>query len=145
MDRSGRLRGLVECDAIWGIDWEWLAMDGAMTKAPLRGKKVGKNPTDCGKTSTKRSVPIGLAVDDANRNAFKMARETIESIAVEWPDPTPDTLQGWAWIKAMTVTRYGNCWTSLASLPASVCGGRGEGTQVRGGFQGMAVGRGTHP
>ena len=39
-------------------------------------------------------VPIGLAVDGANRNDFKMARETIESIAVERPDPTPDTPQG---------------------------------------------------
>jgi putative transposase len=62
---------------------------------------VGKNPTDRGKTGTKRSVltdgkgvPIGLAVDGANRNDFKMARETIERIAVERPDPTPDTPQG---------------------------------------------------
>src|ERR671922_1594399 len=29
---------------------EWLAMDGAMTKAPLGGKKVGKTPTDRGKS-----------------------------------------------------------------------------------------------
>ena len=94
-------QGLVDYDALQGIDWEWLAMDGAMTKAPLGGKKVGKNPTDRGKTGTKRSmltdgrgVPIGLAVDGANRNDFKMARATIESIAVERPDPTPDTPQG---------------------------------------------------
>ena len=31
-------------------------MDGAMTKAALGGKKVGKNPTDRGKIGTKRSV-----------------------------------------------------------------------------------------
>src|SRR5262245_48065084 len=37
-------QGLVEYDALQGIDWEWLAMDGAMTKAPLGGKKVGKEP-----------------------------------------------------------------------------------------------------
>src|SRR5262245_55514515 len=93
-------QGLVEYDALQGIDWEWLAMDGAMTKAPLGGKKVGKNPTDRGKTGTKRSlltdgggVPIGLAVDGANRNDFKMARETIESIAVERPDVTPEAPQ----------------------------------------------------
>jgi hypothetical protein len=29
--------GLVEFDANIGIDWEWQAMDGAMTKAPLGG------------------------------------------------------------------------------------------------------------
>jgi hypothetical protein len=42
--------GLVAYDALRGIDWAWLAMDGAMTKAPLGGKKVGKNPTDRGKS-----------------------------------------------------------------------------------------------
>ena len=30
-------QGLVEYDALHGIDWAWLAMDGAMTKAPLGG------------------------------------------------------------------------------------------------------------
>jgi transposase len=33
-------------------------------------------------------VPVGLAVDGANRNDFKLARETIESIPVERPEPT---------------------------------------------------------
>jgi putative transposase len=32
--------GLLEYDKTGiGIDWEWLAMDGVMTKAPLGGKK----------------------------------------------------------------------------------------------------------
>ena len=30
--------GLIEYDARHGLDWEWQAMDGAMTKAPLGGK-----------------------------------------------------------------------------------------------------------
>jgi transposase len=33
--------GLAEYDALKGIDWEWLSMDGAMTKAPLGGEKGG--------------------------------------------------------------------------------------------------------
>ena len=41
-----------------------------------------------------RGVPLGLAVDGANRNDFKMARATIESIAAERPDPTPAAPQG---------------------------------------------------
>jgi putative transposase len=93
--------GLADDDALHGIDWEWLAMDGAMTQAPLGGKKVGKNPTDRGKTGTKRrvltdggGVPIGLAVAGANRNDFKMTRETIESIPVKRPEPTPEIPQG---------------------------------------------------
>jgi len=35
-------QGLVEYDALQGIDWEWLAMDGAMTTAPLGGGKGGQ-------------------------------------------------------------------------------------------------------
>jgi transposase len=31
-------RGLTEYDALRGIDWTWLAADGAMTKAPLGGE-----------------------------------------------------------------------------------------------------------
>src|SRR4029453_1889467 len=34
--------GLVEYEALKGIAWEWLAMDGAMTKAPLGGEKGGQ-------------------------------------------------------------------------------------------------------
>lgn len=32
--------GLLAVDALDGIDWSWLAMDGAMTKAPLGGEKI---------------------------------------------------------------------------------------------------------
>lgn len=39
-------QGLLEYDDKVGIDWEWLAADGAMTKAPLGGDKTGPNPTD---------------------------------------------------------------------------------------------------
>jgi putative transposase len=67
----------------------------------LGGKKVGKNPTDRGKIGTKRSVltdgggvPIGLAVEGANRNDFKMVQETLTSIPVERPMPTPEQPQG---------------------------------------------------
>jgi transposase len=31
--------GLELYDELEGIDWEWLALDGAMTKAPLGGKR----------------------------------------------------------------------------------------------------------
>jgi putative transposase len=36
--------GLVEYDELQGLDWEWQAMDGAMTKAPLGGKRDGSQP-----------------------------------------------------------------------------------------------------
>ena len=86
-------QGLVEYDALQGIEWDWLSMDGAMTKAPLGGKKTGKNPTDRAKSGVKRSllteghgVPLGLAVDGANRHDMKLVRSTLDSMVVERPD-----------------------------------------------------------
>ena len=39
-------QGLLRYDELTGIDWDWLAADGAITKAPLGGAKTGPNPTD---------------------------------------------------------------------------------------------------
>ena len=39
-------QGLLDYNAAVGIDWDWLAGDGAMTNAPLGGPKTGPNPTD---------------------------------------------------------------------------------------------------
>ena len=62
---------------------------------------MGKNPTDRGKQGTKRSllserggVPISVLVEGANRNDFKLLKETIESIAVERPLPKVEREQG---------------------------------------------------
>jgi putative transposase len=62
---------------------------------------VGKHPSDRGKLGTKRSVltdgggiPIGIAVEGANRNDFKMVRETLSSIRIVRPTPTLEQPQG---------------------------------------------------
>ncbi len=93
--------GLLAWDELTGIDWSWLSMDGCMTKAPLGGEKTGKNPTDRAKRGVKRSLlvegqglPVGLAVDGANRNDMKMVEATLESIPVERPKPTATQPQG---------------------------------------------------
>jgi putative transposase len=93
--------GLERFDELKGIDWSWLSMDGAMTKAPLGGKKTGPNPTDRGKDGVKRSllteghgVPVGLAIDGANRHDMKLLRATLESIVVERPEPSEEQPQG---------------------------------------------------
>jgi putative transposase len=93
------LKGLLCYDELVGIDWRWLSMDGAMTKAPLGGEKTGPNPTDRAKKGTKRSllteaqgIPLSVAVAGANRNDHKLARETLENIEVERPKPS-DQLQ----------------------------------------------------
>jgi putative transposase len=94
-------RGLQEYDALKGLDGSWLAMDGAMTKAPLGGERTGRNPTDRGKLGAKRSllteaagVPVGLAIEGANRHDKKLAEATSESIPVERPEPTEEAPQG---------------------------------------------------
>jgi hypothetical protein len=68
---------------------------------PRGGKKTGKNPTDRAKQGVKRSllvdadgIPVGMAVDGANRNDMKMVEETLASIPVERPTPTSKQPQG---------------------------------------------------
>ena len=62
----------------------------------MGGKKTGKNPTDRGKQGVKRSLlvdgkgmPIGVAVDGANRHDSKLVPATLESIPRERPQPPP--------------------------------------------------------
>jgi transposase len=93
--------GVKQFDELCGIDWDWLAMDGAMTKAPLGGKNTGPNPTDRGKSDVKRSllteghgVPIGLVLEGANRHDMKLVRPTLERLVVDRPAPTEDQPQG---------------------------------------------------
>lgn len=94
-------KGVEQFDDLKGLDWAWLSMDGAITKAPLGGEDTGPNPTDRAKSGVKRSllteghgVPIGLAVDGANRHDMKLVRDTIESIVMERPEPTDKNPQG---------------------------------------------------
>ena len=89
--------GVEEYDCARGINWEWQAMDGVMTKAPLGGEATGPNPTDRGKRGTKRSlltegggIPIGLAVEGAHRHDMKLTRPTLQSQIVQRPDPTEE-------------------------------------------------------
>ena len=84
--------GLQEYDQTKGIDWKWQAADGAMTKAPLGGEKTGKNPTDRGKTGTKRSLlvneqglPLGIVVSGANTPDGNLLETTIKTIPIERP------------------------------------------------------------
>jgi putative transposase len=99
--------GVERFDELQGIDWSWLSMDGAMTKAPLGGEKTGPNPTDRAKRGAKRSllteasgVPIGLAIDGANRHDMKLVQPTIDSIVVDRPAPTEAQPQGMCLDKA---------------------------------------------
>ena len=93
--------GLERYDDLKGLDWSWLSMDGALTKSPLGGGKTGPNPTDRGKRGVKRSllteaggIPVGLAVNGANRHDMKLVRATVDSLPVLRPAPSPEHPQG---------------------------------------------------
>jgi len=93
--------GVAQFDELQGLDWAWLSMDGALTKAPLGGKKTGPHPTDRAKSGVKRSllteghgVPVGLAVAGANRPDLKLVKETVARLVGKRPRPTKPRPQG---------------------------------------------------
>lgn len=53
--------GLAEYDATVGIDWEWQALDGAMTKAPLGGGKNRCQSDRSGQARHEALAPDGRA------------------------------------------------------------------------------------
>ena len=93
-------QGLLAYEALTGIEWDWMALDGTMGKAPLGAEKTGPNPTDRAKKGTKRSLltdgrgaPVGLVVSGANTPDFKLAHSTVQSIPVQRPQPSPERPQ----------------------------------------------------
>jgi putative transposase len=65
------------------------------------GGKKGKNPTDRAKRGVKRSlltdaggIPVGLAVEGANRNDMKLVEAALDSIPAGRPKPTEAKPQG---------------------------------------------------
>ena len=78
--------GLLAFDVAVGLDWAWQALDGCMTKAPLGGEATGRNPTDRGKSGTKRhllteghGLPVGLAVTGANRHDMTQVAAVLDA------------------------------------------------------------------
>ena len=87
--------GIEEYDELIGIQWEWQAVDGAMTKAPFGHAATGANPTDRGKQGTKRSlltdgagIPLALVVDGANRHDVRLLCATLDGLVISRPEPT---------------------------------------------------------
>ena len=48
--------GLLTYDTLKGLEWEWQAMDGAMTKAPLGGEK-GRQESDRARQARDQAAP----------------------------------------------------------------------------------------
>jgi transposase len=75
-------------DRIVGLDLDDVALDGSLHKAPYGGEGTGPNPTDRGKlgwkwsvASERHGIPIGWAIDGANRNDVRMLEPTLDAIA----------------------------------------------------------------
>jgi transposase len=70
------------------LDLSDVALDGSMHKAPCGGEGTGKNPTDRAKLgwkwsmlTDKNGIPIGWAVDGANRHDSVLLAPTLEHAA----------------------------------------------------------------
>ena len=79
---------LAAFDRIIGLDLDDVALDGSLHKAPCGGEGTGPNPCDRAKlgwkwsvASERHGVPIGWAIDGANRNDVRMLEPTLDAIA----------------------------------------------------------------
>ena len=86
---------LLEYEGCEGLGWEWQSLEGAMTKAPLGGEATGPNPTDRGKSGTKRhlmteasGLPVGLVITGANRHDKTQVEAVLEAMPLPPPLPT---------------------------------------------------------
>src|SRR5204863_6182102 len=75
-------------DRIIGLELSDCAVDGSQHKAPAGGQGTGKNPTDRGKIGWKWSlfadgngVPVGWAIDGANRHDTILFEPTLGTVA----------------------------------------------------------------
>ncbi len=74
-------------DRIIGLDLSEVALDGSLHKAPCGGEGTGKSPVDRAKLGWKWSVatdangiPLGWAIDGANRNDLKLLEPTLADV-----------------------------------------------------------------
>ena len=86
-------------DRIIGLDLSEVSLDGSLHKAPYGGEGTGPNPTDRGKLGWKWSVcserhgiPIGWAIDGANRNDIRLLEPTLDAVASDGLLADIDTL-----------------------------------------------------
>ncbi len=106
--RKGIIDAIVRAMVGWyercrGIDWEWQAADTKLLPAPLGGEATGPNPTDLGKSGTKRhlmidgrGVPLAFHLSAANRHDLKGLSQLLdpgELLALRRPEPSDQAPQ----------------------------------------------------
>ncbi len=82
-----KTEALAAYDRVIGFDLDNVSLDGSLHKAPYGGEGTGPNPTDRGKCGWKWSVasdmtgvPIGWAIDGANRHDVRMLEPTLDDV-----------------------------------------------------------------
>ena len=75
-------------DRVVGLDLSEVALDGSLHKSPCGGERTGKSPVDRGKLGWRWSlavdrhgVPVGWAIDGANRNDIRLLEPTLAAIS----------------------------------------------------------------
>lgn len=79
---------LAAFDRLIGLDLSEVALDGSLHKAPYGGEGTGPNPTGRAKcgwkwsiASERHGIPIGWAIDSANRNDVRLLEPTLDAVA----------------------------------------------------------------
>jgi transposase len=82
-----KAEALTAFDRIAELDLDDVAIDGSLHKVPYGGQDTGPNPTDRAKLGWKWSVaaerhgiPVGWAIDGANRNDVRMLEPTLDAV-----------------------------------------------------------------
>ena len=111
-----RAEAFAAYDRVIGLDLSEVALDGSLHKAPCGGEGTGKSPVDRGKLGWKWSVatdangiPIGWAIDGANRNDVKLLA----------PPSTTSRPEDCSWIETLHLDRgydYAKIRCELAGL-----------------------------
>ncbi len=85
---SLKTEALAAFDRIIGLDLDHVALDGSLHKARYGGEGTGPNPTDRAKlgwkwsvASERHGIPVGWAIDGANRNDVRMLEPTLDAVA----------------------------------------------------------------
>ena len=75
-------------DRVIGLDLSDVSLDGSLHKSPCGGEGTGKNPTDRAKRGWKwsictdrRGIPVGWAIDAANRHDLVLLEPTLATAA----------------------------------------------------------------
>jgi transposase len=86
-------------DRICGLDLAEVSIDGSLHKAPCGGEGTGPNPTDRGKLGYKWSlfsdrdgIPVGWAIDGANRHDIILLEPTLDAVADRGLLPDVETI-----------------------------------------------------